>query len=261
MAQGSTAVYLYCVVRAAGKPSLARVPAGLPGATRPDAHRLSASLWLITASVPLDVYDPARLEPRLRDLEWVSTIAVAHEAVVEHFSRSKGVVVIPMKLFTMFSSMDKAAEDVSAGRTAIERTMRHIAGSEEWGIRIVRRPAASLPSAGTAGRPASGAAFLTAKKQARDAAANSRAEAVTASETAFARLSRHARAANLRPRRQEPGTNPPILEAAFLVTAAARTRFKAEARRQAKLCASAGADLALTGPWPAYNFIASEARA
>jgi hypothetical protein len=260
MAQGTTAVYLYCVVRAARKPSLARVPAGLPGATRPQAHRLSGALWLITADVPLDTYDPAQLEPRLRDLEWVSSIAVAHEAVVEHFSRAKASVVVPATLLTMFSSMDKAMADVAARRVAIERAMRHIAGSEEWGIRITRRPAAA-PAATGAGRPASGAAFLTAKKQVRDAAASMRAAAIAAADTAFERLSRHARDAHRRPRRQEPGSNPPILEAAFLVTAAARARFKAEAKRQSASCATAGADMTLTGPWPAYNFIASEAGA
>ena len=51
MAKRTTAVYLYCVVRAARAPSLARVPAGLPGAARPQAHRLAGSLWLITADV------------------------------------------------------------------------------------------------------------------------------------------------------------------------------------------------------------------
>jgi Gas vesicle synthesis protein GvpL/GvpF len=260
MAQRSTAVYLYCLVRAARKPSLARVPPGLPGATRPQAHKLSGAIWLIAADVPLDTYDPAQLEPRLHDLEWVSAIAIAHEAVVEHFSRATTAVVVPATLFTMFSSMDKAMADVAARRPTIERAMRHIAGSEEWGVRITRRPAAAAATAG-AGRPASGAAFLTAKKQARDAAATSRAAAIAAADTAFERLTRHARDAHRRPRRQEPGSNPPILEGAFLVTAAKRARFKAEAQRQSTLCASAGADMTLTGPWPAYHFIASEAGA
>jgi hypothetical protein len=49
-----------------------------------------------------------------------------------------------------------------------------------------------------------------------------------------------------------------VLEAAFLVTAGARARFKAEARKQAAACAAAGAELTLSGPWPAYNFVASE---
>ena len=81
-----------------------------------------------------------------------------------------------------------------------------------------------------------------------------------AADAAFDRLSRHARDVKRRERRQEPGSNPPVLEAAFLVTARARTGFKAEARRQAAACATAGAELTLSGPWPAYNFVASEAR-
>jgi hypothetical protein len=54
--------------------------------------------------------------------------------------------------------------------------------------------------------------------------------------------------------------NPPILEAAFLVPASARARFKLEARRQAGACAAAGADMTLTGPWPAYSFVSAVAR-
>lgn len=259
MAQGSTAVYLYCLVGAARRPALTRVPPGVRGAGRPEAHRVSDALWLITALVPLGVYGPDRLESKLRDLDWVSEAALAHEAVVEHFSRARGAVVVPMKLFTMFSSMEKAIADVAARRKAIERAVRHIAGSEEWGVRITRRPGTALPAAGRGPRPASGAAFLAAKKEVRDASAQVRAASLAAADTAFERLSRHARDAQQRPRRQEPGSNPPILEAAFLVTAAARARFKAEAKRQAALCAAAGADMALTGPWPAYNFIGAGA--
>ena len=256
MAKRNTAVYLYCVVGAARRPALARVPAGLPGGTRPDAHRLSDSLWLITADVPLDVYGPSHLEPRLRDLDWVSEAAIAHEAVVEHFSRTKGAVVVPTKLFTMFSSIEKAVADVAADKAAIERAMRHIAGSEEWGVRITRRPTAAVSAGGAAApRPTTGAAFLTARREARDASATIRAATVAAADEAFTRLSAHARDVQRRPRRQEPGSNPPILEAAFLVTNAARARFKAEAKRQAALCEAAGAELTLTGPWPAYNFI------
>ena len=256
MAKRKTAVYLYCVVRAARRPTLARVPAGLPGATRPEARQVTSSLWLITAGVPLDVYGPAALEPRLRDLGWVSETALAHEAVVEHFSKSRNAVVIPTRLFTMFSSIEKAVANVEAGKAGIERGMRHIAGSEEWGVRITRQaPTRAATAAGPAPRPTTGAAFLAARKDARDASANVRAATLAAAEDTFTRLGRHARDAQRRPRREEPGSNPPILEAAFLVTSAARARFKAEAKRQAAVCAAVGADLTLTGPWPAYNFI------
>ena len=258
MARRSTALYLYCIVRAARAPSLARVPRGLPEATAPEAHRLAASLWLITAAVPLAVYGPAALEPRLRDLDWVAEAAVAHEAVVEHFSRARGTVVIPMKLFTMFSSLEKAISEVGEGRPAIERAMKRIAGCEEWGIRVARLPAAPAMARTAADAPLSGAAFLAAKKDARDATAIARAAAIAAADEAFARLERHAREARRRERRHEPGTNPPVLEAAFLVESTARARFNAAARRQAAACAAAGAEMTLTGPWPAYNFVASQ---
>lgn len=263
MMSATSAVYLYCLVRAARQPSVARVPSGLDGATRPEPVKAAARLWLIAADVPLDIYGPSRLEPRLRDLEWVSQAAVAHERVVEHFARMRGTTVLPMKLFTMFSSADKAVSDVRARRVSLERAMRHIAGCEEWGIRVTRSVTESMSRASrrtsksTGGFHKGGTAFLVARKDARDAARAARVEAITAADRAYARLRRFARDARRRERRPEPGLNPPLLEAAFLVTTAARPRFKAEARRQAVACASAGAGITLSGPWPAYNFVAA----
>lgn len=248
-----SAVYLYCVVKSPRRPTVSRAPEGLAGASRPEAHDAGKGLWLIAAAVPLSQYGPGQLEPRLQDLDWVATTAVAHEAVVEHFSRGKGVV-IPAKLFTLFSSIDKARADVAARRAAVERVMKRIGGCEEWGIRITRRPATAPAGVDTPSKAMSGVAFLAARKASRDATANARAAAIASAEAAFHALARRARDAKARDRRPEPGTNPPVLEAAFLVPVSARAKFKAEARRQAAACDSAGADLALSGPWPAYNF-------
>ena len=232
---------------------MTRVPAGIPGAARPGVRPIAPSLWIVAAGVPLDVYGPNALEPRLRDLDWVAQVALAHEAVVEHCSRARGSTVIPMKLFTLFSSPERAAADVLARRRTIDRTMRRIAGAEEWGVRIFRQPPAR--DAKTAGSPASGADFLRARKQARDAAAGARAAAAGAADIVFDRLRRLARDARVRESRAEPGTNPPLLDAAFLVVSSSRARFHAEVRRQARAVAGAGAELTLTGPWPAYNFV------
>lgn len=251
----STATYLYCLVKATRAPSLARVPAGLTGATAPVAHRVATSLWLIAADVPLSIYGSPELDGRLRDLDWVARAALAHEGVVEHFARSRSASVIPAKLFTMFSTLDKALTDVAGRRGSLDRVMRRIAGCEEWGIRIARQLPVAEPVAPK--RTRTGTAFLTARKAARDAVTNARAEAGAAAEDAFKRLARIARDATRRERRTEPGTNPPVLEAAFLVPVKARARFRAEAARSAKACAKAGVELTLTGPWPAYNFISA----
>ena len=261
--KATSAAYLYCLVRAARRPALTRVPPGLAGATRPELAQVADSLWVVAANGPLDIYGPSRLEPRLRDLAWVSETAVAHERVVEHFARMRNATVVPMKLFTMFSSIDKALADVRARRRTLDRVLRHIAGCEEWGIRVTRSVApatAAAPAVRTAKNASDGAgtAFLIARKTARDAARDARLDAIAAADTAFERLSRLARDTERRDRRPEPGLNPPLLEAAFLVAAGARARFRAEVRRQSVSCANAGADVTLTGPWPAYNFAGTE---
>jgi hypothetical protein len=237
---------------------MARVPHGVPGAASPQLQQVAASLWLVTSSVPLDMYGPGNLEPRLRNLDWVADVAVAHEAVNEFVARGKGAVVVPMKLFTMFSSAERACADVRARRKPIDSAIRHIAGCEEWGIRVTRKPEVVALDESPR-QPQTGAGFLRARKAARDAAAARQAGAAAAAETAIDRLTRLAKDVHRRPRRSEPGTNPPILEAAFLVRLGSRARFAAEARRQASAVAKAGADLTLTGPWPAYNFVGPEA--
>jgi hypothetical protein len=260
MAQ-STAVYVYALVRAVRRPAAARIPDPLPHATRVELTAVGGGLFLVTSNVPLDVYGPAQLEPRLRDLDWVAEVAVAHERVVQHFARRGGATVVPMKMFTMFSTLEKAIEDVRGRRRTIDRTLARVTGCEEWGVRITKTTG-TAPRSRTDGRPprriTSGKAFLAARKEARDAAASSRETARRAAATTFARLERLARDARRRDERSEPGSNPPILEAAFLVRATARDRFRAEARRQAIACADAGAALVVTGPWAPYNFVTEE---
>lgn len=208
------------------------------------------------------MYGPAALEPQLRDLDWVARVAVAHEALVEHFAARNGAVV-PLKLFTMFSSRARAVQDVGRRRRAIQGAMRRIEGCEEWGVRITRQTGARGPAGAAPRSPAAhgaGAAFLSARKAARDTAHSARRAAAIAAARAFSKLRAAAKDARQRPSSHEPGTTPPLLDAAFLVPVRGRAAFSAEARRQAAACSGAGAQMTLTGPWPAYTFVASEGR-
>ena len=246
------ATYLYCVVRSAKRPSTTRVPPGLPGGTTPHVVAAGGSLWLVLSEVPLDRYGPERLETALRDLDWVAGIAVAHEAVVEHFARPKVTSVVPMKMFTMFSSEERAVAEMRSRRREIDGVARRIAGCEEWGVRVTRSAVLKAPQPAPDVR--SGTAFLKARKQIRDSARAAIEDAAGAAAAVFDELSPIAKDA----RRREPppaGAIPPLLEAAFLVPAGRRARFRGAARRAAKACAAAGAEMTLTGPWPAYNFV------
>lgn len=260
-----TAAYVYAAVRAARRLSPGRVPPGVPGATRPRVEPFATALWAVVSDVPLDVYGPAALEPRLQDLEWVAEVAVGHEAVVEHFARMRDTTVIPMKLFTMFSSVEKMQAEMRSGQRAISRAVRHIAGCEEWGVRIARAGGMTI-SAGEGRTPkarptrhASGTAFLLDRKAARDAESTARALAADTAGQVYAKLAGIARDATRRDARAPGGTNPPILDAAFLVPVRSRSRFKGEARKLAAMCAAAGTQMTLTGPWPAYSFVGAPA--
>jgi Gas vesicle synthesis protein GvpL/GvpF len=215
---------------------------------------LGGGLWLIAADVPLETYGPGRLEPALADMNWVGAVALAHEGVVEHFAAMRAATVIPMKVFTMFSTPDRAAAEMRARRKDISAALTRISGCEEWGVRVMRGGQPTVKRAGGA-KATTGAGFLAAKKQAREEATESVRVAAEAALDAYDLLSSLSRDARRRDDVPESATAPPLLDAAFLVPSRSRTRFKTAAKRAARSCEKAGARMILSGPWPAYNFI------
>ena len=250
----STATYLYCLVQSARKPPVARVPRGLPGATPVVPARLADRLWVVHAAVPLDQYGPGPLDASLKDLDWVSRIALAHEAVVEHFAALPGTTVIPMKLFTMFSTVERALVGMRARGAELRRVFARLEGCEEWGVRVLRgdgkKPAAAVA------KPPTGTAFLAAKKQARDDARAAMSAAATAADAVYASLAGIA-AEHRRRTTEAPGVVAPLLDAAFLVPTRQRARFQSAAQKVARQVSETGAQMTLTGPWPPYNFVGS----
>ncbi len=258
-AMDGTATYVYCVAHGLRKPTLSRAPAGLPEAAAPRLLSAGSPLWIVCASVPLATYGPGVLEATLRDLNRVGDIAVAHESVIEHLADQTSVTVVPMKLFTMFSTDDRAVGEMRSRRREILAVVKHIAGCEEWGVRISRRAPPNVQPDADGEWPSSGAAFLAAKKHARDTARKRLVAAAESADAAYTTLSAISRDARRRDDAPE-GVAPPLLDAAFLVPAGRRTRFKAAARRLAVAAAKAGTEVTVTGPWPAYNFVQQTAR-
>lgn len=250
-----SASYVYCVAAGATAPRLARAPRGLPEMARPRALAVAPGMWLVLADAPLSRYGAAPIEAGLRDLDWVSRCAVAHEAVVEHVARP-GVAVVPMKMFTLFADDDRALAHVTRLRRKIDGLLRRVSGRQEWGLRVTldeRRARAHATGAGNGG-PTPGTAFLLKKKAEKDAARRLAAQARTEADRLFDHLARHADAA----RRRRPTADTParlLLEAAFLVPVTRGRAFRAEMARRARALAPHGYDLTLSGPWPPYSFV------
>ena len=251
-----SAIYVYCVVEVASTRGRTRVPAGLPGGSTPASLALGRGLWAVASEVPLSRYSAAHIEAGLQDLPWVADVAVAHEAVVEHFAARRGATVVPMKLFTMFKSAERAVADSRARRPVLVAALRRLRGCHEWGVRAVRaprRPSPAVPSVPSHDR--SGSGFLSAKKRERDDARAAVLEVSAAVESAYDWLAPLSRDSRRRTDFPASAATPPLLDAAFLVAAGGKARFRAAAKQAAAACRAAGVELTVSGPWPAYNFV------
>ena len=208
------------------------------------------------SEVPLSKYGPTQIEAGLRELEWVAEIAVAHEAVVEHFASRRGATVVPMKLFTMFTSSDRAMSELRAKRQTLTAALRRLRGCEEWGVRQVRAP---RRSDGRMQVVTTARAFRRGVSRGEERGPGRTRDAVrkvsNVVETAYDLLAPLSRDSRRRTDFPESAATPPLLDAAFLVPAARKARFRAAAKRAAAACRAAGVELTLSGPWPAYNFV------
>ena len=252
-----TATYLYCLVQADRRPPLGGAPRGLPGTGALRLIDAGDDLWLVVSDAPLAVYGSEPIDRNLHDLEWVGLRAAAHARVVEYFARRS--TTLPMKLFTLFTSDERAVTHVRGDAARVRRVLARVRGHEEWGVRVrldpalVRKRTARRPAGATNGG-STGTKFLLAKKQARDVAREVLREGRAAVEEAYETLANLADGTRRRPAGELEGTRL-VLDAALLVPAGRLVSFKRVARRAATALAARGYRLSLTGPWPAYNFV------
>jgi len=252
-----TATYVYCLLSTRRPPPRRRPPRGLAATGPVRALDLGDGLRLIVGEAPLARYGREPIEHGLRDLGWVSSCAMAHERVVEHFARHG--TVIPMKLFTLFAGDERAVDHVRRSLPRVRRVLRRVADREEWGVRLrLDEQRALRRRLATDRRPAKaqgGTAFLLGKQRARQAVQRVVSDAHDEADRLYATLARRADDA----RRQTPtqaGTGTSVvLDAAFLVPTTRGPVFRAAVKKAAASLKARGLDLQLTGPWPPYNFV------
>jgi hypothetical protein len=251
--------YVYGIVVSKKKPALARVRVGLPSASALRLLDVSPGRYLVVADVKARDYGEQAVNARLSNLDWVSRVAMAHEAVLEALAAR--TTVLPMKLFTIFTSDERALADAQKNRLQLDALVKRVGGHDEFAVRVVldRAKAAMQQRAVPASKHArdgSGIAYLTRKKAQRDAVDELATRARETVADLYDRLARRARLARRRSAAELPVANGPLLlDAAFLVPRTRARAFRAEVAREARALARQGYGLTLTGPWPPYTFV------
>ena len=224
-------------------------PASVPGAGAPRLLAIDRDIWAVVADAPLDRFAAEVLQQELQDVEAISRHALAHAAVIEFFFRR--AAVIPLKLFTLFSSDETARGHVRGRLPALKRMFGALRGLEEWGVRIF----AGEAEAESARTVDSGRDYLQVKKRLHEqTVAPSRAtiRAVNGAVNSLGRIASKMRKEALPP----PGRGRPyVAGASFLVKAKMRNAWKAHAAKLGAALAADGHRLDMSGPWPPYHFV------
>jgi len=249
----ATLSYVFCLVRSARRPTLRGITDGMPGGGGLRAIEVGDGLWAIVQSVPGAEYGEAALGRDLQNLDWVGPRAIAHERVIESFLSA--AALLPMQLFTLFTSDDRVVDHVRSDRARIGRILKRIEKKVEWGVRLTWNERAALEKAASK-TVRTGTEFLARKRDVLDVSRKRLAEARTAANRVYKAIDRQAAASQRRTslERAAPGSRL-LLDAAFLVPVAKSGAFKTAVREQTRALRGTGIETSVTGPWPAYNFI------
>jgi hypothetical protein len=243
--------YVYCAIEG----DAATLPAsGMPEGGPPRLTALDDTLALVVSDVPARIYSADALEPRLSDLDWVSVAGGAHHGVVDALVDA-GASVLPVRLFTLFSSDATALSTFGTRRAAITRTLARVRGKHEWVLHIAK-PDPRKASDAVAPSPSSGTDFLQAKAQVRreQAARATRVkEDAAAAYEALEQLADEAKTKSVDPNGHL------LIDAAFLIPPARVEAMRETLTRRAERLLRDGCAVSLTGPWPAYSFASIDA--
>jgi gas vesicle protein GvpL/GvpF len=249
MADRRSATYVFCLAQSNRPPSLRGVPESVPGAGPARLIRVDRDVWAVVADAPLERFGSEQLQKDLQDVEAISRHALAHASVVEYVFRR--APVIPLKLFTLFSSDEVALAQLRTRRVRLRQMLTGLRGLEEWGVRIV----AGEADADAARTLTSGRDYLQAKKRLHEQAVAPPRATVRAVNRALASLEKTA-AKSRKDVFPPPGKGRPyVTGASFLVNARRRDAWKARVGKTTTELARQGHRLEMSGPWPPYHFV------
>ncbi len=213
----------------------------------------------VVSRIALEDFGEARLREHLADMGWVEGTARAHEGVLEQ-TRAQ-VTVIPMRMCTVYRDEDGVRDMLRREAAALTDALSHLDGKTEMGVKVFVDPvAASAPVAPEPEieGPGAGAAYMELRRRERDRAEETAGRLERTAQEIHDRLCALADDAATTPVQRPEASGHPgemILNGVYLVEDGALDGFRREVAELADSHAPMGLELALTGPWPAYNFV------
>lgn len=245
--------YVYGVTTAAGDalPQIAGVDPGYPVTLS-----VAGDLAAIVSAVPLAEFDEERLREHLGDLGWVETVARRHEDALEAVATAR--TVIPMRMCSIYREPDGVARMLRTEAAVIRDALKLLSGRDEWGVKVFAIGAPEPPDALEVRPPATGADYLEGRRAARRQRADAGDALADACAAVHDRLSALAVAAKvIAPQRREVSGHDGdmVLNGVYLVETSSVDTFHAAVAALQDELSPAGAELIVTGPWPAYHFV------
>ncbi|WP_426244315.1 GvpL/GvpF family gas vesicle protein [Nocardioides sp. LHG3406-4] len=250
--------YLYAITRNV-EPSRLAGAIGLGGGSlEMVSHR---GLAAVVSDVSLDEYGEDALRQNLERLEWLETVARAHDAVIREVAAVGPVA--PLRLATICLDDDGVRHRLDEWHFALEQVLDRVEGREEWSVKLFTPQVHREPERADVGAGAGlgGAEYLRRKKAATQAREVVEEEASRIAHEVHAALAVESVAS-----RQLPAQDPRLtghagtmlLNSAYLVEADEVPRFAS--RVQAMVEQHPSIEISCTGPWPPYSFAMLEQR-
>lgn len=260
----SRVVYLYGFV-----PSAATEPRDELGGIDGADVRLSdvGGLRAVVSDLDGADYGEARIEARLKDLDWLAPRGAAHERVVTWFADH--ATIVPARFLTVFSSDEALQAEVDRRRDEILERLRRFRDVREWDLKVsydfeslsrhlgdLSEAASRLDAEIAAAAP--GRRYLLERRRADVARSEAGGVAHHLARQVLDDLRPHAeKVAEL----QLPAVRedlPVVLNAALLVNRGAASTFQASAAEAIREVEEKGLHVALTGPWAPYRFMGDD---
>jgi hypothetical protein len=235
-------------------------PAGVDGA------RVSlvtvGDVSALVSELPATEYEPATVESRLAELDWLSPRAVAHDTVVSWAGDQGGVIPFPM--WVMFRDAPSLENGLTPRLSEFHRALDRVTAGREYSVRVFGledRLAALSPAVAQLeseiAKATPGQRYLLERKL--DTVRQSEAREVSASvaKSIHEDLSKLSLGAvtEAPPKAAAGERSTAILNAAYLVSRSNPEVFQKRLTDLIHQFEPLGLRFEFTGPWPPYHFV------